>query len=181
MTALPDDRDSEILVARARALAQAHRPDSDQDGRELLVAALGATTLAFDVRDVRRVLPPAPLARIPAGDHVVVGLRNVSGELLAVADVAALLGLTSSSAPDVRWVVLLDGHGGPVGVMVDSVDDLVADTATPARPAAGVMTTGVVAETTANGHLLIDADALLLHPSLSVGRSEETTHQEETA
>lgn len=177
-----DDRDTELLDARARVLAQPDGQDRGEAGRELLVAALGATKLAIDVRQVRRVLPPAPLARIPGGDHFVLGLRNVSGELLAVADVAALLGLSTSTPVGHRWVVVLDGHGGPLGIMVDGVIELAAETAKGPRPAAGPAATGVVAEATVNGHLLIDTDALLAHPSLRVGYggAELTTNQEKT-
>lgn len=179
MTAPSDARDSEILDARARALARTATQEGDHHGRELLIASLGETRVAVDVRYVRRVLPPAPLARIPAGDHFVFGLRNVGGEVLAVADFAGLLGLTSNCPIDARWIVEFDGHGGAIGVMVDRVDELVADAAT---RAAGVAATGVLAGTTAEGHLLIDTDALFAHPSLRVGRGEAqvTTHEEET-
>lgn len=184
MTAAGPDEEAVALVLqeRARHLARPLDDEAPSGRRELLVASVGATRVAFDTARVGEVLPPGPLTRIPGHGHFVAGLRNVRGELLAVADLASLLDLCHDVAIEQRWVVVVEGSRGPLGVLVDKADDLVAllgrdVSCSPAgtRSAAAEL----VRDVTADGVFVIEPDALLAHSALSIRSSGPGTPTDE--
>lgn len=171
-----------VLDARARILAR--QPESpDRDGsQELLIASVGDARLAWDIHRVREVLPPGPLARLPGEGHLLVGVRNVGGELVAVADIASLLGLSHNVGPAGRWVVVIEENSGPLGVHVDRANELVTiplDSLRSAPTSGKAPVTGVISHLTPDGALVIDVDALLTQPVLSVRPARDETTQEE--
>ncbi len=71
--------------------------------------------------DVREVIPPPPSTRIPNAAGWLRGLSNVRGELLAIVDLAGLLGLTPSESHRAQRVLVLNSRRIPAGLLVDEV------------------------------------------------------------
>lgn len=82
---------------------------------------LGDRWLVAPRDDVREVIPPPTLTRIPNAVPWLRGLANVRGELLAVADLNGLLGLDAGERARTQRVLVLNSRRVPAGLLVDEV------------------------------------------------------------
>ena len=126
----------------------------------LLLWRAGATRCAAPIERLREVLPALPLTMLPGAPDAVLGVANVRGTLVTVVDGRRILGESDRLAPDAT--VLVDLHGKPVGLAVDSVEDLVeVDDADLAPPATGSVGGWEVRLDDGPPARLLDLDALL--------------------
>ena len=112
-----------VLDERARALARPARVEHSGDRVALVVFAIGGVCHAVEARFVREVLLRPDVSTVPSAPPAVIGVTNVRGEILTVADICALLGV--AAPPAGGPVVVLHGTGPPLGVLVDEVHDFV--------------------------------------------------------
>ncbi len=113
----------ERLVAIERRVRSA-RPDVVRRRSDLWLG------LAFRVReqwcvapreDVREILPTPPMSRVPGAKPWLLGVANVRGGILPVADVAQFLGQGRRvDAPAMR-VLVVNSSRIPAGLLVDEV------------------------------------------------------------
>jgi purine-binding chemotaxis protein CheW len=133
--------------------------------------------LGVPIADVKETIELRPLTRVPLTPNVIAGLMNLRGEVVAVLDLAALLGLRHAEAAETRIVVLR--RKKTAGVLVDELTGVrtirEADVVPPppALPAAGAaLLQGVV---TLEDHplLLLDCQRLLEHETLRPFQRDE--------
>lgn len=88
------------------------------------------TGLAFDVRDghylaprgdVREVLEPPVLTRVPGARPWLLGVANVRGDLLPVVDLGRFLGREASLRTQASRVIVLNADDVAAGFLVDGV------------------------------------------------------------
>ena len=163
---MSDEHARQVLDERARALARPVEEESAAAVVEVLTFTLGRRSYGVESRHVREVVRGTDLFRVAGAPTAVLGVVNVRGQILPVADLRRLLGAPSPEAVGGRLVVL-DGTGPPVVLLVDEVHDLVsvpaADLVPPgpeAGPAAGLLL-GITPQL-----LVLDGDALLSDPRL---------------
>jgi purine-binding chemotaxis protein CheW len=78
---------------------------------------------ARQVQEVARVGEVTPVHHAPA---CIVGIRNLRGHIVTVLDLRALLELGRvQTSPDNR-ILIVEGQGEPIGLLVDSVADTVS-------------------------------------------------------
>jgi purine-binding chemotaxis protein CheW len=95
------------------------------------------------VREV--VLPQPPFARVPRVSEAVPGVMNLRGRVLAVVDLAALVGLPAQPLREgAGQVLVLDQGKRALGILIGGVQG-VEDVEPPAGEAAQAMVRGVVA------------------------------------
>jgi purine-binding chemotaxis protein CheW len=130
-----------------------------------LIFRLEESLFALPAAAVAEILPLAELDRPAGSPAVLAGFLNLGGEPLAIAELAALLGLAvKDDSQDVYRHILRLAHGG-LGLLVDRVLDLAAtaEAATEADPADSV--NGLIAaRLTIGGRMvsLLDPQGLLL-------------------
>ncbi len=93
-------------------------------GARRVVFQAGRRWYALPLEAVREVvLPRPPFVRVPGASAAVCGAMNLRGRVVAVVDLAALLGLPEEAraAPSPRHVVLLDRGRGATGLLVGAV------------------------------------------------------------
>lgn len=164
--------DEALLHARARELARPQEREQDEVGRHLLVLSAAGQRVAVAVDDVAEVRPPGPVAQVPGSSGALAGLVGGRGDALAVACLAGLLGLTTSLPPDEQWVAVLHHPTAALGLLADTADDIVRiseDQLSPTHEAGGL-----VIAVYADGTLLLDAEALLRDPRLSLHPDDQT-------
>lgn len=162
-----------LLRSRAAELARPVEADQGRDMVDLLVATVGGRSVAVPVEHLLGVRAPAPLSPVP-GDHpVLVGLAAGHVEALVVASLAALLGLSSGVRSDQQWVVVLEDPRAPLGLLVDTTDDILQlpRQQVSASPASGALTTALAP----SGVLLLDTAAVLRDPRLLLHPHSDTT------
>ncbi len=157
----------QILAQRAAALAiysdKGVKPVTET---EVLVFSLGASRFAIGSLFVRKIRPLLlPLLPLPGGSRHLRGLTAEQGEMVAVFDLAGLLGVAASNLAAGASLLLLGEKQTEFAVVVDEVHDvqgfnyqslsLVGDQSADYPLLAG---------TTACGLVVIDGKALLKDP-----------------
>ena len=168
-------RDRATLAERARLLARpAMHTDDRDDALVLLGLTVGDSAYAVEIDCVREVLPRADVSRLPWSSSAIVGVMNLRGEIVPVADLGVLLGVGEAAADGP--VVVLDGETHPLGVRVDTVDDVATVGATalmePAGDAARMAGELVLGYTSSS--VVLDARAVHRDSRLKNGPQEVT-------
>ncbi|THJ17825.1 MAG: purine-binding chemotaxis protein CheW [Nitrospira sp. CG24B] len=99
---------------------------------KVCLVALGDETFAIDLRRVREIFEPEWITPVPGMPAALVGITNLRGTIIPLADVRATLGVSSSVMP--KYAVVIRHGTQQIGIMVQEVpeirtiqlDDLVA-------------------------------------------------------
>ena len=119
------DRVKAVLVERALALAVVPPlPPSASEMTDVAVFSIGDESYAVETRYVRRVVKPDGCTPVPGTPAALLGLINVSGEVLAVFDLPAALGVGCGSACAGAFVVVLGDGRDELGVAADAVQEV---------------------------------------------------------
>jgi purine-binding chemotaxis protein CheW len=96
-----------------------------QEGAQVLMLGLAGEVLAIDARQVREILDPIPVTRVPGAKPYVASVLNVRGKIIPLADLRIRFGVPPAPiTPDTRYVVIeidLDGDHTTIGVIADKV------------------------------------------------------------
>lgn len=123
---LQESREELLREVSAAEASGPHREEEAGPARSFLVCSLGSEWYAVDIAYVRRVLRPAPIARVSGAAAEVRGLMNCQGEVLCVLDLQRILGTASArgTATEGKLIVVLQHGGKEAGFLVDSVEDV---------------------------------------------------------
>ena len=91
--------------------------------RQYVTFSVGGEAYAADILTVREVVRTPEITHLPCPDAGIIGVVNVRGRILPVADAAQCLDLASTGAGS--RVLIADASGEPFGLLVDSVDGVV--------------------------------------------------------
>jgi purine-binding chemotaxis protein CheW len=139
----------------------------DAGRRELIAFCLGEQEFCIAITDVREIRSWAPATPVPGAPDYVRGVINLRGAVLPVIDLGARLGLAAADPTARHAIVVVQARGQTVGLLVDSVSDIITVSAADIQPppeAAGhgtrLMVRGLLA---VDGRLisLVAADDLL--------------------
>jgi purine-binding chemotaxis protein CheW len=123
-------------------LASIERDEESVTARYLVVEA-GGQRFAWELAQVREIIPARAATRLPGAPPAVLGLLNLRGTVLTVADLARVLALEPAEG---RSIVVIEDEGRALGVRVDQVRavahaaDAVLEPVDGARGAAGLVT-----------------------------------------
>jgi len=99
--------------------------DEPQTAAQALMLGLAGEVFAVDARQVREILDPAPVTRVPGAKPYVAGVMNVRGKVIPLADLRVRFGMPPAPiTADSRFVVLeieLDGDPTTIGIVADKV------------------------------------------------------------
>ena len=134
------------------------------DARHVLFRA-GGERFALPLESVREVVVPhPPFARVPRAPPAVRGAMNLRGRVVAVVELAGLLGIPAGAEPPEQQshLVILDRGRRGVGILVGAVLGVEALPAAPAAPPrASPLVRGVtVSEAHGAAVTVLDADEL---------------------
>lgn len=105
------------------------------EGVPYLAFMLGRELFGVPLSRLREVTRVSRLRRLSGAASHIAGLVNVRGEILFALDVRAMLGMEPSPSSREQFLIALRDVGYPVGLVVDSVADVLQiDQATVAAP-----------------------------------------------
>ena len=93
---------------------------------------VGGECFAADIRSIREVVRTPEVTRLPSPGNDIIGVANVRGRILPVADAGRCLDLGGASHGSLMLVVERDGE--IFGLLVDSVDGVIGIEADMLRP-----------------------------------------------
>lgn len=120
----PDEPGPDLGSMAAPAQAAAAAPEPERRV-EYLTFLLGAEVYGVEIGRVREVMRSPPITEVPRAPADVLGVITVRGEVVAVFDPRARLGLPPSGPSEGGRVVIVDDGAGPCGLQVDAVASVV--------------------------------------------------------
>jgi purine-binding chemotaxis protein CheW len=99
--------------------------DVEPSLRQVLMLGLAGEVFALDARQVREILDPVPVTRVPGAQSFVSSVLNVRGKVIPLADLRVRFGMPPASiTPDSRFIVLeidLAGEPTTISIVADKV------------------------------------------------------------
>ncbi|SDK07682.1 CheW protein [Ferrimonas sediminum] len=82
-------------------------------------------TYGVNVMQVREVLRFSDIAPVPGAPHYVLGIINLRGNVVTVIDTRSRFALSQSDVTDTTRIVIIETESQVVGILVDSVAEVV--------------------------------------------------------
>lgn len=86
---------------------------------------LAGETYGINVMQVQEVLRYSEIAPVPGAPHYVLGIINLRGNVVTVIDTRHRFGLDPGEMSDNTRIVIIETEGHVVGILVDSVAEVV--------------------------------------------------------
>lgn len=103
-----------------------HSSDQSEDKiLQYVTFRLDDETYGINVMQIQEVLRYSEIAPVPGAPHYVLGIINLRGNVVTVIDTRTRFGLAQSDVSDQTRIVVLELEGQVVGVLVDSVAEVV--------------------------------------------------------
>lgn len=114
-------RDTVIPAAPAKG-AKARR--AREEVREFLAFELAGERFALPLGAVREILKLAPITEVPRARSHVLGILSVRGRITTVLDLRRRLRMAAATPTKASRILLVSGGDEVVGLLVDSVDQV---------------------------------------------------------
>ena len=92
---------------------------------QLVTFRLKDETYGVNVMQVQEVLRVAEIAPVPGAPHYVLGIINLRGNVVTVIDTRVRFGLPSAEIDDLSRIIVIESEAQVVGILVDSVAEVV--------------------------------------------------------
>lgn len=98
---------------------------SEDMTRQVLMLGLAGEVFAIEAQQVREILDPIPVTRVPGAKGYVSSILNVRGKVIPLADLRLRFGMPPAPiTPDSRFIVIeieVAGEPTTVGIVADKV------------------------------------------------------------
>lgn len=99
--------------------------DSSDEVLQWVTFRLGEETYGINVMQVQEVLRHTEIAPVPGAPSYVLGIINLRGNVVTVIDTRSRFGLESAEVTDNSRIVIIESEQQVVGILVDSVAEVV--------------------------------------------------------
>ena len=99
--------------------------DSNDEVLQWVTYRLGEETYGINVMQVQEVLRYTEIAPVPGAPDYVLGIINLRGNVVTVIDTRARFGLPPTESTDHTRIVIIESDEQVVGILVDSVAEVV--------------------------------------------------------
>jgi purine-binding chemotaxis protein CheW len=98
---------------------------ASHDSSSFVTFSLAEETYAIDVLQVQEVLKLTEIAPVPGVPNYILGIINLRGDVVTVIDGRRRMGLPDHDATEQSRIVIIDVDNQNVGILVDSVAEVV--------------------------------------------------------
>ncbi len=105
--------------------AAAQKTSSDDPVLQWVTFRLAGETYGVNVMQVQEVLRYTEIAPVPGAPDYVLGIINLRGNVVTVIDTRNRFGLVSGETTDNTRIVIIETEGHVIGILVDSVAEVV--------------------------------------------------------
>ncbi|MBC3764975.1 chemotaxis protein CheW [Neptunicella marina] len=99
--------------------------DAKDEVLQWVTYCLGDETYGINVMQVQEVLRYTEIAPVPGAPDYVLGIINLRGNVVTVIDTRSRFGLPSADVTDNSRIVIIESEQQVVGILVDSVAEVV--------------------------------------------------------
>lgn len=110
----------------------------DVDIAQLTAFRVGSEEYVVDIMRVREILRPMPITRVRKGPRYLEGVINLRGSVIPIIDLRRRFDLPCEQSAHTK-IIILSVDGRVVGLVVDSVTDVVRVPRSSIRPAPGLL------------------------------------------
>jgi purine-binding chemotaxis protein CheW len=103
----------------------AQKTTSDDPVLQWVTFRLAGETYGINVMQVQEVLRYTEIAPVPGAPEYVLGIINLRGNVVTVIDTRNRFGLGSDEITDNTRIVIIEAEGHVIGILVDSVAEVV--------------------------------------------------------
>jgi len=137
--------------------------------RQLVVFSLGAEEYSLPITEVQEIIRFAEPRPVASDATWIKGVISLRGKIVPVCDLAARLGLDRDKAGDAK-IVIVETQTGTVGVIVDSVEEVltVDQAAVDPVPTAGTELIEAIVKIEERLIVLLSADEIFAGVSVAV-------------
>lgn len=132
---------STMTQATASTQHNTHSAQSGNDQDPILqwvTFQLGEETYGVNVMQVQEVLRVTEIAPVPGAPDYVLGIINLRGNVVTVLDTRSRFGMSPRDADDSSRILIIESAENVVGILVDSVSEVVYLRASEIEPAPNV-------------------------------------------
>lgn len=109
---------------------------------QLVVFGLADEAYGVDINTVESIIKLQEITKVPHAPDFVEGVTNLRGSVLPVIDLRMRFGLEEGAADDKeKRIVVVDASGSQVGMIVDSVSEVLTISDEDVKPPAAIMST----------------------------------------
>ncbi|UXX79508.1 chemotaxis protein CheW [Reichenbachiella carrageenanivorans] len=117
-----DQRDTQSLNQLNHDLEATQQVE--ENSRMLVVFPVGKEEYAFEIGQIKEVVPVPPISPVPQTKKYIQGVANVRGNVLAVIDLAKKFGLKKGQAADeINYVIVINSEDVKVAVVSSQVPE----------------------------------------------------------
>lgn len=96
----------------------------EENSRMLVVFPVGKEEYAFEIGQIKEVVPVPPISPVPQTRAYILGVANVRGNVLAVVDLAKKFGLKKNQEEDyIKYVIVIKSEDVKVAVVSSQVPE----------------------------------------------------------
>jgi purine-binding chemotaxis protein CheW len=106
-------------------IAKNAQVDSNDEVLQWVTYRLGEETYGINVMQVQEVLRHTEIAPVPGAPEYVLGIINLRGNVVTVIDTRTRFGLEPTDITDNTRIVIIESDEQVVGILVDSVAEVV--------------------------------------------------------
>lgn len=112
-----------------------------QDEIQLVIFELGEEEFGVDISQVKEIIRMQEITKIPNSPPFIKGVINLRGSITPVMDLRSRLGVQAKDETDNLRIVIVEIEKSSLGVIVDSVDEVMRLSGKNIDPAPSVTTT----------------------------------------
>lgn len=118
----PDQKDTQSLNQLNHELEATQQVE--ENSRMLVVFPVGQEEYAFEISQIKEVVPVPPISPVPQTKKYIRGVANVRGNVLAVIDLAKKFGLKKGQTADAtNYVIVINSEDVKVAVVSSQVPE----------------------------------------------------------
>ena len=135
--------------------------------KQLVVFGLAGETYGVDISMVREIIQMQEITSVPGTANSVKGVTNLRGTVIPVVDLAKRFGLAEVKHSKNTRIVVINSKGNPIGVIVDSVNEVLRVSSESIEPPSQMLVTSRseyllgIAKVAEKLVILLDADKVL--------------------
>ena len=123
-----------------------HDTESAEDLLQLVIFQLGGEEFGVEIMQVQEIIRMPDITRIPQSPEYVEGVINLRGKIIVVINLDTRFDLNSKELDDDSRIVIVEVGDNVVGMVVDSVSEVLRLASSSVEPAPEIISTKIKAD-----------------------------------